>query len=70
MGSMQQIKSLLLNDGRITASEVEMIKDHMARDGKLDFEDAQLLIELVRDAKEVCSEFDEFFFPCLRHIIL
>lgn len=65
-----QIREELLADGKITVNEVEKIKRHMAENGALDIQDARLLVELMRDAKEVCSEFDALFFPCLREIIL
>ncbi len=70
MANLYKIREQLLRDHKITINEVEMIKDQMATDGKLDFADARLLVELLQDAREVCSEFDELFFPCLREIIL
>jgi uncharacterized tellurite resistance protein B-like protein len=70
MGNHQKIREMIVNDGKITKRELEWIKDEMAADGKLDFEDARFLIEILRDADEVCSEFDDFFFPCLRHLFL
>lgn len=70
MANLIQIREELLSDGKITVNEVEKIKEHMAADGQLDIQDARLLVELMKDAKEVCAEFDELFFPCLREIIL
>lgn len=70
MPNLIKIKEQLLSDGKITVCEVEKIKDHMAADGQLDFQDAMLLVQLMKDAREVCSEFDDLFFPCLREIIL
>ena len=65
-----EIREQLLSDGKITANEVEIIKDHMAANGTLDIQDARLLIDLMKEANEVCADFDEMFFPCLKQIIL
>ena len=70
MANLLKIREALLKDGKITPNEVEIIKEHMAADGRLDVEDARLLVELMKDADEVCEEFDALFFPCLREIIL
>ena len=70
MANLIKIREQLLSDGKITVCEVERIKEHMASDGKLDFQDAMLLVQLMKEAKEVCSEFDDLFFPSLREIIL
>ena len=70
MANLFKIREELLTDGKITVNEVEKIKDQIAADGKLDFQDARLLVELLKDAREVCAEFDELLFPCLREIIL
>ncbi|MGI9516041.1 MAG: hypothetical protein ACR2NP_03255 [Pirellulaceae bacterium] len=70
MANLFKIREELLADGKITVNEVEKIKDYMASDGQLDFQDAQFLVELLKDAREVCSEFDDLLFPCLREIIL
>ena len=70
MANLIKIREELLSDGKITPNEVEKIKRHMAEDGQLDIHDARLLVELLKDANEVCEEFDALFFPCLREIIL
>ena len=70
MAGLRQIQAELLQDGKITENEVEKIKDHMASDGRLDYEDAKFLVELLKQADWVCQAFDDLFFPCLREIIL
>ncbi len=70
MAGLQNIQDELLCDGRITRCEVEKIKDYMAADGQLDYQDARFLVELLKKADDVCKEFDDLFFPCLREIIL
>lgn len=70
MANLIKIREELLSDGKITANEVEKIKQQMAADGQLDIQDARLLVELMKDAEEICEEFDALFFPCLREIIL
>ena len=70
MPGLHEIREKLLSDGKITANEVSIIKDQIALDGKLDMDDIKLLVELLKTADEVCPEFDELFFPCLREVIL
>ncbi len=70
MPNLYQLRSQLLADDRITADEVQVIKDHVCADGQLDLEDVKFLVGLLSDAKEVCPEFDEVFFPVLKAVIL
>ena len=51
-------------------NEVEVIQDHICRDGRLDLEDVKFLVELLSEAREVCAAFDELFFPVLKEVIL
>jgi hypothetical protein len=60
----------LVKDRKITANEVEIIRQHTAADGRLDLEDMKFLVELLAGAKEVCPEFDALFFPALKQIVL
>ena len=70
MSNLHKLRSELLEDGRITDSEVEVIQDHIHRDGRLDLDDVKFLIELLCEAREVCAAFDELFFPALKEVIL
>ena len=70
MANLYKLKAELLNDGRITCDEVNKIKAYIERDGRLDYEDIAFLVELLVDAREVCQEFDELFFPVLRSAVL
>lgn len=70
MPNLYQLRAELLADERITDSEVEIIRDHIHEDGKLDMEDVKFLVELLSDAKEVCPAFDDLFFPVLKEVIL
>ncbi len=70
MPNLYQLRSQLLADDRITSDEVQVIKDHVCADGQLDLEDVKFLVGLLSDAKEVCPEFDEVFFPVLKAVIL
>ncbi|NQT17509.1 MAG: TerB family tellurite resistance protein [Planctomycetes bacterium] len=70
MPNLYQLRAELLADERITDSEVEIIRDHIAEDGELDLDDVKFLVELLSDAREVCSAFDELFFPVLKEVIL
>ena len=70
MGSLHQLRSELLRDGKITDDEVQVIRDYIHRDGKLDLDDVKFLVGLLSDAREVCPAFDELFFPALKDVLL
>jgi hypothetical protein len=70
MPRLHELRSQLLNDGRITDDEVELIQRHIVSDGQLDLDDVRFLVELLADADEVCPAFDELFFPVLKAVLL
>ncbi len=70
MGNLYQLQERLLADDRITADEVEVIHNYIHEDGELDMEDLKFLVNLLSSAREVCSEFDDLFFPTLKQIVL
>ena len=70
MAGLRELRDELLNDGNITPNEVAKIKNYMSEDGVLDYRDIKFLVSLMKEADDVCSEFDELFFPCLRDVIL
>jgi hypothetical protein len=70
MGQLHELRSELLRDRRITDDEVEIIRDYIHQDGKLDLDDVKFLVELLSDADEVSPEFDRLFFPVLKEVIL
>ena len=70
MPNLHQLRSQLLEDDCITDSEVQIIKDHICEDGKLDLEDVKFLVGLLSEAREVCTAFDDVFFPVLKAVIL
>lgn len=70
MSNLSALRSELLKDGRITDSEVDVIRDYIHRDGRLDLDDVKFLVGLLSDAREVCPAFDELFFPVLKDVIL
>ncbi|MEL6106057.1 MAG: hypothetical protein AAFU85_08475 [Planctomycetota bacterium] len=70
MPNLSQLQRELLADRRITPNEVAKIRTHIESDGKLDFDDVKFLCTILSEAEEVCSEFDELFFPALRRVLL
>jgi len=70
MGRLHQFRELLLKDGKITDDEVEVIRQYIREDGKLDLDDVKLLVALQSEATEVSPAFDELFFPALKQVIL
>ncbi len=70
MGRLLQFRDQLLRDRRITEDEVDLIRDFLQEDGKLDLDDVKLLVELTSEAIEVTPSFDDLFFPILKDVIL
>lgn len=70
MSSLHRFRAELLKDGKITEDEVEVIRQHIEEDGKLDLDDVKFLVELLSEARDVCPAFDELFFPVLKEVIL
>ena len=70
MANIYRLREQLLRDQRITEDEVAVIREFIERDGKLDLDDVRFLVDLLSDAREVCSAFDDLFFPVLREVIL
>ena len=70
MARLQQLLDTLLEDRRITENEVDIIRQTIQEDGKLDLEDVKFLVQLLSEAQHVCPEFDALFFPVLKDVIL
>jgi hypothetical protein len=70
MGHLRDLQTELLQDGRITDQEVEVVGKYLRDAGSLDMEDVKFLVELLCDAREVSPAFDELFFPALKKVIL
>ena len=59
-----------LADGQITADEVDKVREELAVDGQIDYDDVKLLVELYVQAKGTCEEFDDLFFEVLESVFL
>jgi len=70
MSNLRQLHAELLQDGKITPTEVERIRQHVHQDGRLDLEDVKFLVDLLSEAREVCSAFYDLIFPVLRDVLL
>jgi hypothetical protein len=70
MAGLNELRSRLLRDRKITSVEVDVIKNFIAEDGRLDYADIKFLVGLMKDADYVCPEFDDLLFPCMREVIL
>lgn len=70
VSTLQELRTKVLHDEKITVDEVEVIREYLRQDGRLNLDDMKVLIELLSDAKEVCPEFDELFFPALKEVVL
>jgi hypothetical protein len=70
MSGLHRLIAEIHEDGKITDAEVEVIREQVHRDGKLDLDDVQFLVNLLSDAREISPAFDELFFPVLKDAIL
>ncbi|MFH1265901.1 MAG: hypothetical protein ABIK89_23060 [Planctomycetota bacterium] len=70
MSSFYEFVSTALADKKIDESEVVLIRERIAEDGKLDLEDVRLLVELYCGATEYCPAFEDLFFEVLDQVIL
>lgn len=70
MGTLFRLKERLLTDGKITDCEIQAIRDYIDANGRLDLDDVRFLVNLLSEAREVCPEFDELFFPALKQVLL
>ena len=70
MANLYQLHSELLRDNKITDDEVDIIRDFIEEDGKLDINDVKFLVGLLSSAQEVCAAFDDLFFPVLKEVLL
>lgn len=70
MGSLHRFIEQRLTDGQITADEVDKVREELAVDGQIDYEDVKLLVELYVQAKGTCEEFDDLFFEVLESVFL
>ena len=70
MASLYDLRAEILKDNKITDVEVEVLREYIHLDGKLDLDDVKCLVDLLSDAREVCPAFDALFFPALKEVIL
>ena len=66
----QRLQEEILEDGKISDYEVNVIRDYVHHDGHLNSDDVRFLVELLCQATEVTPAFDELFFAALKRIIL
>jgi uncharacterized tellurite resistance protein B-like protein len=70
MGRLKELQTELLQDGKISDQEVEVLREYLRVKGSLDIEDIKFLVELLCDAREISPAFDAIFFPALKKVIL
>ncbi|MCD0461937.1 hypothetical protein [Roseiconus lacunae] len=70
MTYLEELREIVLADRKISANEVTLIEKFLVANKKLDLTDIKFLVELMKAADEICPEFDEILFPCVRSVIL
>lgn len=70
---LQELKTSILEDGKIDAEEVVKLNEAIYADGKVDKEEADLLFDLndaVSEAKAYCPEFETLFVDAITSYVL
>jgi hypothetical protein len=70
MADLQKLKATILADGMIEDHEVEVIRQELYADGKIDKDEAEFLIALRNEARGVCPAFEELFFEAVKRNVL
>ncbi|MCC9599162.1 hypothetical protein LOC67_01220 [Stieleria sp. JC731] len=70
MNYLEELREIVLADRKISPAEVTLIERNLVADKKLDIDDVKFLVELMKNADEICPEFDAILFPCVRSVIL
>ena len=65
-----EMKASILADGVIDADEVLSLRKAIYADGIVDAEEIDFLVALRNEAKEVCTEFEVFFFEAAEKNLL
>jgi len=68
--NLTEMKASILADGVIDADEVVSLREAIYADGIVDAEEINFLVALRNEAKEVCAEFEAFFFEAAEKNLL
>ncbi len=63
-------KTLVLADRRITEPEAELIRDGVMKDGVVDRQELEFLVDLKKTASSIHPTFDDFFFKIVKKKVL
>lgn len=64
--ALRTLRAILLYDGSIEDSEVEILRLKLNDNGTIDQEDIEFLIELRNEAESVCAAFEELLFHSIK----
>lgn len=70
MSQFHQFLTTTLADRKIDDAEVELIREQLHRDGRLDLEDVKLLVELYCQTGQYSPAFEKLFFEVMEEAIL
>jgi hypothetical protein len=73
MTQISQLRKLgaeLLANGKIEGHEIELLRMHFAADGKVDRQEAEFLLELYQQTKNIAPSFERFFCSTLKKYLL
>ena len=70
MSTAAELTNTLLADGKVDGRELELIREELCRDGRLDLDDVRLLVGLYCESRERTPAFEDFFFEVLEKVLL
>ena len=70
VSQFHQFVTTTLADRKIDDAEVELIREQLYQDGRLDLEDVRLLVELYCHSSQHCPALEGLFFNVLKEVIL
>ena len=70
MSQFHQFVEMVLADGQISEEEAVRIREKVGEDGRLDFDDVKLLVELYCEADRRSAAFEKLFFSVLEGVFM
>jgi len=70
MAKYHEVVQQILADGKIEPGELELLCEHVYRNGSPSIDDVRLLVELYTGANGLTPEFEDFFYGVLKKVIL
>ncbi|AGA27754.1 hypothetical protein [Singulisphaera acidiphila] len=70
MVDLRGLEERLVRNGRVDGQEIEVLRNTLAADGKLDLREADFLVELHKRVQQRTHAFEQFFYSTIKKYIL